>query len=333
MKLRRRLLNSLSRFTTAALAILALAAVPAGPASAQPFPSKPIRILVGFAPGGAPDFLARVLAQKMADPLGQPVIVENRPGATGNIAAEAVAKGEPDGHMLLMATVSVAISASFLENLRFSPEKDFEPVGMVASVPLILVAHPSVQAKNIRELLGLAKQQPGKLNYASVGSGSPQHLSGELFNLLGSVNIVHIPYKGGGPATQAVLAGETHMFFAGMPPAMPHLRAGRLKALAVTSAKRSPAAPDVPTMAEAGLTGFEADNWHALYAPKGTPSALVAKLNAELNRALALPGVKEQMLKQGAEPWISTPQEAGEILRKDIAKWAKVVKASGAKPQ
>lgn len=314
-------------------AALAVATVFSGVAAAQQFPTKPVKILVGFAPGGAPDFLARLLGQKMTERWGQPVLVENRPGATGNIAAQAVAKGEPDGHTLLMATVSVAISPSYQSNLAFSPEKDFEPVGMVASVPLILVAHPGVKASTVQELLDLAKSQPGKLNYASVGNGSPQHLSGELFQLLGGVKMVHVPYKGGGPATQAVLTGETQMFFAGMPPAMPHVRSGKLKALAVTSSKRSAAAPEVPTVAEAGLAGFEADNWHALYAPKGTPASVVAKLNDELNRALALSDVKELMLKQGAEGWSSSPQEAREYLQREIKKWEKVVKASGAKPE
>lgn len=314
----------------AALAV-ALLGLTTGPAFSQQYPTKPIKVLVGFAPGGAPDFLARLLGQRISESMGQSMVVENKPGATGNIAARSVATADPDGYTLLMATVSVAISASFYDDLGFDPARDFEPVAMVASVPLILVIHPSVKATNVRDLIGLAKAQPGTLNYASVGYGSPQHLSAELFQLMGSFKMVHVPYKGGGNATQAVLTGESHMFFAGMPPAMPHIRSGRIRALAVTSAKRSPAAPEVPTVSEAGLAGFEADNWHAILAPKGTPTTIVRKLNAEFNRALAVPEIKERMLPQGTEAWIATPEETREHLQSEIEKWAKVVKASGAK--
>lgn len=315
------------------IAALMVCALVPGVSSGQQFPSKPIKILVGFAPGGAPDILARIVGKKLSENIGQPVVVENRAGASGNIAAQAVARSDPDGYTLLMATVSVAISQSYQANLPFSPAKDFEPIGMVASVPLVLIAKPDLGVNTVRDLLALAKTTPGKLNYASVGNGSPQHLSGELFQLLGSVKLAHIPYKGGGPATQSVLAGETDLFFAGMPPAMPFIRAGKLKALAVTSAKRSSAAPDVPTVQEAGLQGFEADNWHALYAARGTPAPVVAKLNAELQRVLASPDVKDQMLAQGAEAWISTPQESRDYLLAEIDKWTKVVKAAGVKSE
>lgn len=298
--------------------------------AAQQFPAKPMKMLVGFAPGGAPDLLARLIGPPMAEGLGQPMLVENRAGATGNIAAQAVAKGDPDGHTLLMATVSVAILPA-MQKLAYAPELDFEPVGMVASVPLILVANPSVRATTVQDLLALARAQPGRLNFASVGNGSPQHLSGELFQMLGGVKMTHVPYKGGGPATQAVLAGETEIFFAGMPPALPQVRAGKLRALAVTSARRSPAAPEVPTVAEAGLKDFEADNWHALYAPKGTPAAIVSRLNGELNRVLALPEIREAMLKQGAEPWVSSAAQARDYLKREMAKWGNVVQVSGAK--
>ena len=314
---------------------LAAAAVSAGLlaspwVAAQQFPAKPMKMLVGFAPGGAPDLLARLIGPPMAEGLGQPMLVENRAGATGNIAAQAVAKGDPDGHTLLMATVSVAILPA-MQKLTYAPDLDFEPVGMVASVPLILVANPSVRATTVQDLLALARAQPGRLNFASVGNGSPQHLSGELFQMLGGIKMTHVPYKGGGPATQAVLAGETEIFFAGMPPALPQVRAGKLKALAVTSARRSPAAPEVPTVAEAGLKDFEADNWHALYAPKGTPAAIVSRLNGELNRVLALPEIREAMLKQGAEPWVSSAAHARDYLKREMAKWGNVVQASGAK--
>lgn len=317
----------------ACIAAMVVGALVPGISSGQQFPSKPIKIVVGFAPGGAPDILARIVAKKLQENTGQAVVVENKAGAAGNIAAQAVARSDPDGYTLLMSTVSVAISASYQANLPYSPAKDFEPIGMVASVPLVLVARPELGAPTVKDLLALARANSGKLNYASVGNGSPQHLSGELFQLLGSVKMVHIPYKGGGPATQSVLAGETSIFFAGMPPAMPFIRSGKLTALAVTSAKRSPSAPEIPTVSEAGLPGFEADNWHALYAAKGTPAAVVAKLNSELNRVLASPDVKEQMLTQGAEVWSSTPQEARDYLQTEITKWAKVVATAGVKAE
>lgn len=317
----------------ACIAAMVVGALVPGISFSQQFPSQPIKILVGFAPGGAPDFLARIVARRMSENIGQAVIVENRAGASGNIAANAVAKSDPDGHTLLMATVSVAISASYQTNLPFSPEKDFEPIGMVASVPLVLVAPPQLGVATVKDLLAYARANPGKLNYASVGNGSPQHLSGELFQTLGSVKLVHIPYKGGGPATQSVLAGETSLFFAGMPPAMPFIRSGKLNALAVTSAKRSPAAPEIPTVSEAGLPGFEADNWHALLAAKGTPASIVKKLNDELQRVLSSPDVKAQMLSQGAEVWSSTPQESRDHLQAEISKWAKVVAAAGVKSE
>jgi tripartite-type tricarboxylate transporter receptor subunit TctC len=299
----------------------------------QQYPSKPIKIVVGFAAGGAPDIIARIIGKKLSDSIGQPVIIDNKAGASGNIAAQAVVASEPDGYTLLMATVSVAISPSYQPNLAFSPARDFTPVGMVASVPLILIAKPELGVNNLQELIALAKAKPGQLNYASVGPGSPQHLSGELFQYLGSVKMAHIPYKGGGPATQSVLAGETDLFFAGMPPAMPFVRSGKVKALAVTSAKRSSAAPEVPTVQQAGMQGFEADNWHALYAARGTPTPIVDKLNLELQRILSSPDVKEQLLNQGAEAWLSTPLETRNYLVAEIDKWSKVIKAAGLKAE
>ena len=313
------------------IALMALAASPC--ALAQGYPTKPVRMVVGFAPGGAPDILARILGQKLSDQLGQPVVVDNRPGATGNIAAEIVARGQPDGYSLLMATASLAIAAGLYPKLPFDPVKDFAPVTMVASVPLILVVHPAVPAKSVAELIQAAKAKPRGLNYASVGNGSPQHLSGELFKLMAGVDIVHIPYRGGAPAVTAVLANEAQLFFAGMPPALPHVRSGRLRALAVTTAKRSPAAADVPTMIEGGLAGFEADNWHAILAAQGTPAAIVTKLNAEIARSLKLADVRERMGNEGAEAASSTPAELAAFMKSEVGKWAKVVKASGAKPE
>lgn len=251
-------------------------------ACAADYPAKPIRMVVAFAAGGAPDLIGRTVGQKLSESIGQPVIVDNRAGATGNVGAEIVARANPDGYTLFMATLSVAISPAFYKSLPFDPVKSFAPVGMVASVPLVLVVHPSLPARNVKELIELARSKPGSLNYATVGSGSPQHLSAELFKATAGVNLVHVPYKGGAQATTAVLSGESHLFFAGMPPALPHVKAGRLRALAVSTAKRSVSAPDVPTVMEAGLPGFEADNWNALLAPHGTPQAVVSRLNREL---------------------------------------------------
>ncbi len=300
---------------------------------AQQYPSRPIRIVVGWTPGGTPDILARIIGAKLNESWGQPVVVDNRPGATGNIGAEVVAKAAPDGHTLFMTTVSLAISPGFYPKLPFDPSGDFAPVTMVASVPLILVVHPKVAAKNVQELIQLAKTKPGALRYASGGSGSPQHLSGELLKTLTGVDIIHVPYKGGVPGVTAVLSSDVEMFFAGITPALPHVNTGRLRALAVTTAKRSPAAPNVPTMIEAGFRGFEADNWHAILAPKGTPKAIVSNLNAELVRILNLSDVRERMGNEGAVATSSTPEGLAAFIKSEVAKWQKVVKASGAKAE
>ena len=300
-------------------------------AYSQAYPTKPVRMVVGFAPGGAPDFLARIIGQKLNESLGQTIVVDNRPGATGNIGAEIVAKAPPDGYTLLMGTVSLAISATLYGKLPFSVTRDFAPVTLVASVPLILVVHPLVPAKSVKDLIQLAKSKPGSLNYASVGNGSPQHLSGELFKSMAGVNMAHIPYKGGAPATAAVLGGETQIFFAGMPPALPHVKAGRLRALAVTTGKRSPAAPDVPTVIESGLAGFEADNWHGIFAPGGAAQSIVDKLHGELTKVLKMQDVRDRMSNEGAEPVTSTPGGFAVFLKSEVTKWANVITASGAK--
>jgi tripartite-type tricarboxylate transporter receptor subunit TctC len=297
------------------------------------YPLRPIKIYVGFAPGGAPDIIARLVGQKLSERLGQPVIVENRPGATGNIAAQVVSKADPDGYSLLLATVSLAISPAILGKVAVNPEKELDPVGMVASVPLILISSPKLQVNSVADLTKIAKANPEKINYASVGNGSPQQLAAELFQIMAGVKMTHIPYKGGAPATQAVLANEVDIFFAGMPPALPFVKSGQLQGLAVTSAKRSQAAPEIPTMQESGLVNFDADNWNALYAPRGTPKEVVILLNKELNKVLQMPEIKNSLEKQGAESWLSTPTETKEYLVKEIAKWTKVVKVAGVKPE
>jgi tripartite-type tricarboxylate transporter receptor subunit TctC len=299
----------------------------------QAYPLKPVRMVVAFSPGGAPDIIGRIVGQKLNEKLGQPVIVDNRPGATGNIGAEIVSTAAADGYTVFMATLSLVISPSFYKKLPFDPVKSFAPVGMVASVPLLLVVHPSLPATSVKELIALAKSKPGTLNYASVGNGSPQHLSGELFKSVADLNIVHIPYKGGGPATGAVLSGEAQLFFAGMPPALPHVKAGRLRALAISTSKRSPSAPEVLTMSEAGLPGFEADNWNALLAPRGTPQKIVDRLNHELETILKLPDIQALLIRAGAEAAYSTSSELASRIKEETIKWGKVARAAGVKPE
>jgi tripartite-type tricarboxylate transporter receptor subunit TctC len=313
----------------AAIALLAASAV----VPAQDYPIRPVRMIVAFAPGGAPDIIGRILAQRLNEKLGQPVIVDNRPGATGNIGAELVARASADGYTLFLATLSVAISPSFYRKLAFDPVTSFAPIGMVASVPLLLVVHPSLPAKSVQELIKLAKENPGKLNYASVGAGSPQHLSAELFKSVSSTNLVHVPYKGGGPATSAVLSGEAHVFFAGMPPALPHVKAGRLRALAVSTAKRSASTPEVPTVIETGLPGFEADNWNALLAPRGTPTKIISRLGNELEGILGVAEVKNLLIHAGAESAYGPPQALSERIKSETIKWGTVARAAGVTPE
>ena len=301
-------------------------------AAAQPYPSKPVRVLVGFSVGGAPDIIARMLGVKLQEGLGQSIIIENKPGAAGNIAGDMVAKSPADGYTLLMGNVSLTISTHATPKPPFDPAQDLDPVGMVASLPLMLVVNANLPANSLRELLDYAKARPGTLNYASVGHGSAHHLSGEMLSSMANARMVHVPYKGGGAAMQAVLAQEAHLLFLTPLALLPNVRAGKLRALGVTSAKRTAAAPEVPTIAEAGLAGFEVDNWHTLFAPRGTPREITARLNAELNRVLNQPDVKQQLLaSQGAEAWVSTPEQTRAHVRAEIDKWGKLVKASGAK--
>ena len=302
--------------------------------TAQGYPSKPIRLLVGFSPGGAPDIIARMLGIKLQNGLGQSIVIENRPGASGNIAAEVTARSPADGYTLLLGNVSLTISAHAIPKPQFEVTQDLEAVGMVASLPLMLVVNAAVPANSLRELTDYAKANPGKLNYALVGHGSAHHLSGELLGILSGARMVHVPYKGGGAAIQAILAQETHLLFLTPLALAPHVRAGKLRAIGVTSSKRSPVAPEVPTLAEAGLAGFDVDNWHTLFAPRGMPREVVARLNTEFNRVLSQPDVKEQLLsQQGAEAWVSTPQQAAAHVRAEVEKWGKLVQSAGIKLQ
>ena len=303
-----------------------------GWAAAQDYPSKPIRLLVGFSPGGAPDIIARMLGVKLQEGLGQAVVIENRPGASGNVAADVLARSPADGYTLLMGNVSLTISTHATPKPQFDVGEDLDPIGMVASLPLMLVVHAGVPVSSVRELIDYAKARPGTLNYASVGHGSAHHLSGELLSSLAGAKMVHVPYKGGGAAIQALLAQAAHLLFLTPLALMPHVRAGKLRALGITSTKRTAAAPEVPTIAEAGLAGFDVDNWHTLFAPRGTPRDIVGRLNSQLNRVLSQPDVKQQLLaQQGAEAWTSTPEQARAHVRAEIEKWGRIVQTSGAK--
>ncbi len=316
-----------------ALGGIALAAAVAAPlaAQAQAWPTKPITIVVPFSAGGTTDILARVVGEALKNELGQPVVIDNRAGAGGNIGAALAAKANADGHTLFMGTVGThAINQSLYKKLPYDPIKDFAPLTRVAMVPNLLVAHPSKPYNSVKELVAYAKANPGKVNFGSSGSGSSIHLSGELFNTLAKVDMIHVPYKGSAPAVTDLLGGQIDIMFDNMPSAIQHVRAGKLKPLAVTTAKRSPQLPDVPTVAEAGVPGYEATSWFGMFAPAATPAPVVAKLNAALVKVLADANVKKKIAEQGGEPHGEKPEQFAEFIRNETAKWSQVVKASGA---
>jgi tripartite-type tricarboxylate transporter receptor subunit TctC len=315
------------------LVVFAVGGLRTIPAYAQGYPVKPIRIVVPAPPGGGTDILSRTLAQKLGERLGQQVIVDNRPGASGMIGTDVVAKAAPDGYTLLMAYTSHVINPGLQPKIPYDTLNDFAPVSMVGVIPSVLVLHPSVPVRSVKELIALAKAKPGALNYASAGSGSATHLSGVLFGSMAGVNIVHVPYKGGAPALNDVLGGHVSFMFANLAPTVPHLKSGRLRALAVTSAKRTSAMPELPTMAEAGLRGYEATAWFALLAPAKTPAAVIGKLNAEAVSILQLPDVKERLASQGADTMPGSPAELDRYIRAEIPKWTKVIRESGARAE
>jgi tripartite-type tricarboxylate transporter receptor subunit TctC len=300
--------------------------------SAEPYPVRPIRMIVGFAPGGGTDLTARPVAQKLSELLGQQVIVENRPGAAGNIATEQVVKAPPDGYTLLMGTIAaLAINPSLYGDLRFDPETDLAPVIQVVDATNVLALHPSVPAGSVKELIALAREK--SLSAGSSGIGATGHLSIELFNLMAGVKLVHVPYKGGGPAMADLVGGQVNLIFATTASAIPHLKSGRIKGIAVTTAKRSALLPDVPTISESGLAGFDANNWYGLVVPAKTPRAIIDQLNAEVTKILAMPDVKTTLFNQGLDPAPGTPEQFGAYIKSERAKWAKVIKESGAKPE
>ena len=299
--------------------------------TASAFPSKPIRLIVPFAAGGTTDILGRAAAAELSK-AGLQTVVENRPGAGGNIGADMVAKAAPDGYTLLVGTVGThGINQALYGKLPYDPIKDFSPVTLLAMVPNVLVVHPSVPASNVKELVTLAKSKPGKLNYASSGNGTSIHLSAELFKSMTGTFMTHIPYRGSAPALTDLVGGQADLMFDNLPSAMPHIKAGKLRALGVTSAKPSPALPDVPTIAAAGVPGYDASSWFGVLAPAGTPKDIVGKLQQTLSKALASPEMREKLLSQGAEPVGNTPEQFAQHIQQEHAKWAKVVQVSGAK--
>ena len=313
------------------LGVLSLVLVGAGAAHAQTFPTKPIRMVVGFAPGGSTDKLARVLAQRMTEILGQTVVVENRPGVAGNIAAELVATAPPDGYTLFMATLSSqAINPHLYSKLRFDPIKSFEPITLVAKYPLLLVVAPQLQIDSVQGLVAHAKANPGKTFFASSGNGSPAHLAGEIFKAATSTDVRHVPYKGGGPAMMALMSNEVQFGFETIPSAIGHARSGKLKGLAVTSEQRSTAATELPTMQEAGIKGFPVTSWAGLLAPAGTPKDVVARLTQVTQAAINSPTVKSTLVADGAEPGGGSSADFARFMGDELKAWGEVVRAAGA---
>lgn len=303
-----------------------------GAAFAQAYPSKPVTMIVPFPAGGTTDIVARLTAQKLSEAWGQPVVVDNRAGAGGNIGSAMVAKAAPDGYTILMGTVGThAINASLYEKMPYDVVKDFAPITNVAAVPNMLVINPALPVNSVKELIEYGKKNPGKLNMASSGNGTSIHLSGELFKVMTGVQMEHIPYKGSAPALTDMMGGQVQVMFDNMPSAINHVKSGKLKALAVTTATRSPAMPDLPTIDEAGVKGFEAASWFGLLAPAGTPKEIVAKIQADVVKAMKTTDLTEKMAQQGAAAVGNTPDEFAAYIKAELAKWEKVVKASGAR--
>lgn len=296
------------------------------------YPSRPVRFIVPFPPGGGTDIVGRVIGQKLADTLGQPFVIDNRAGAAGTLGSGIAAKASADGYTILLATASFAISATYYRNLPYDPVKDFAAVGLIASQPLALVVHPSVPAKSVKELIALAKAKPDVLNFASSSSGGITHLAGELFKSMTGIQIVHVPYKGSNPALTAVLAGQVHLMIGPVGPALPHIQSGKLRPLAMGSAQRSTLLPELPTVAESGVPGYEADTWYGMLAPHGAPAAVIRVLNQQIAAALKSKDVVERFAALGFEPASSTPARFAEYMRSEIAKWARTMKAAGVEP-
>ena len=323
MKLLRRQFIKLAAATVAAHA-------PLRPARADDYPSRPVHLIAGFAAGGGVDITARLIGQWLAERLGQSFIVENRPGAGGNIATEAVVNAAPDGYTLLLATVPNAVNASLYEKLSFNFIRDIAPVAGIVRTPNVMEVTPSFPAKNVAEFIAYCKANPGKINMASSGSGTSVHLSGELFKFMTGCDMVHVPYKGAGPALTDLIGGQVHVLFDNLPSSVGHIKGGRIRALAVTSEQREPSMPQLPTVGET-VPGYEATAWFGIGMPKGTPREVIDKINAEINRMLADPKMRERLAELGGKPIAGTPDDFGRVIAAETAKWAKVVISSGAK--
>ncbi len=312
-------------------ASLTLVAISQPSAQADTYPSKPIKLMVGYAPGGTTDILARAVAHKLSEKLGQPVVVDNRPGAAGGIGSEIAARSAPDGYTLLMATASShGINPAVYSKLTYDPVADFQPVAFIASVPLVLAVNPSVGASNTSKLIELIKSKPAAMDYASSGNGSPGHLAGEMFRHMGGLKVQHIPYRGGAPSLTGVIAGETQYTFGTLPATLPHVKSGKLVALAVTTGKRSSVLPDTPTIAET-LPGYEVNTWNGILAPKGTPAAIVTQLNEAVAEVMKSAETKAAFAREGAEPQSMTPAQFGTYISSGLAGWAQLVKETGTK--
>jgi len=308
-----------------------LLSVAAASVLAQGYPDKPLKLVVPFPPGGPTDIVGRLVAPKLAEGIGQPVVVENRPGAGGTVGSTAVARAPADGYTLLYGSTTLAIAPSLYRDLAYDPRTAFAPISLVSRGPIIAAVNAQLPAKTLKDFIALAKSSPGGINYGSAGSGTPPHLAAELFKTVAGVDLVHVPYKGGGPAVSDLAGGQVQVCFEGLPTLLPHIKSGKVRALAITGAKRDPALPEVPTFAEAGLPGYDANFWNGLVAPAGTPAEVIARLNSVLVQALATPEVHAALVRLGLEAAGTTPQQFGDFIAAEIDKWARVVKASGAK--
>ncbi len=327
-------MNKTAAGTLVKAMILALGALVSHSAFAQAYPAKPIRLVVPFPPGGSTDIIARIVAQKLSERLGQQVVVENRGGAGGTIGAEAVAKAPPDGYTLVVGTTSThAVAPSVYGKIGYDPVKDFAPISLIAVTPYLLVVNPSVDVKSLQDFVGYVKARPGKLNYASAGTGSTTHLAMEMLKSAAGLYIVHIPYNGNGPAGTAVIGGQVEILFGSLPAVLPHAKSGRVRPLAVGTPKRSPSLPNVPTVAESGFPGFDASLWLAIMAPAGTPAPIVDRLQKEIHAVIASPDTADALNKAGAEPITSTPAELAAAVKDGVEKYGKVVKQAGVKPE
>ncbi|MDB5905211.1 MAG: Tripartite-type tricarboxylate transporter, receptor component TctC [Betaproteobacteria bacterium] len=314
--------------------LLALCAVaPVAAYAADAWPTRPVRMIVAYPPGGGTDIVGRVMAQKLTETLGHTVVIDNRGGASGNIGSELAARANPDGYTLLMGNVAPnAINVSLFKKLPYDPVKDFAPVSLVAITPNILVVNPTVPVKTVKDLVALAKAKPGVLNFPSAGVGSSSHLAGELLKILAKVDMVHVPYKGGGPALVDTISGQMQLMFATMPAAMPHVKSGKVRPIAVTTEKRSQTMPELPTIGES-VKGYEASTWYGLLAPAGTPAAIVTRLHQDTVKILAMPDMREKLGAQGIEPVGGTPAEFGAYIKSEIAKWGRVIREAGIKAE